>query len=428
MTTFVLVAGLATVAALAWVLWPLVRRHDAAPAPAAREATNLAILRAQLAELEAEHARGAMSDAVYAEAKAELERRALEDVAPDEAAPAAAPARGTGGIHVVASAIALALGVPLAAIVIYAQLGSPEALSLRADGRGDAAGGAQVTQEQVEQMVAQLAERMKNEPDNAAGWAMLGRSYYAMQRYDDAVRAYEALVKLLPQDPDALADYADALAMARGRKLAGEPMELVKKALAANPNHMKSLAMAGSDAFERGDFAGAVDYWTRLRRQLPDDVQVARNIDGSIAEARARLAAAGGAGGTAGSESKGAKGDTQAAAARSISGRVALAPELASRAQAGDTVFIVARAAQGSRMPLAVRRLQVKDLPADFTLDDSMAMTPAMRLSSARDVVIVARVSKSGAATPAAGDLEGTSAPVQLGARDVSVTIDRVLP
>jgi cytochrome c-type biogenesis protein CcmH len=461
-TAFILVATLATAVALAAVLWPLLRRAPAAPATE-RDAVNLALLKAQLAELEAERARGGIGDTMYAEAKAELERRALDDVAADtgEAATATATstdtAAATGGAPatrgaVRATAFALAIVVPLAAALIYAQLGTPGVLTGAIDvaqpaspDSPDGAGQPQITREQIDQMVAQLAERLQREPGDAEGWVMLGRSYYVLQRYDDAVRAYAALAKLRPQDPDVLADHADALAMARGRKLDGEPMKLVRQALALNPRHMKSLAMAGSDAFERGDYKAAVDYWTRLKTELPPDVQVAQNLDASINEARTRAGgapAAAPAPGGAAPQSAGRAADTGKAAdaaaskappqagsgAASVGGRVALAPELRARTQPGDTVFVVARAAQGPRMPLAVVRLQVKDLPANFTLDDSMAMTPAMKLSNFADVVVVARVSKSGAATPAAGDLEGLSPAVRLGARDVAVTIDRVLP
>lgn len=450
MTLFVVLAALATAVALAAVLWPLLRRPRAATA-AGRDATNLAILKSQLAELESEHARGAIGETMYAEARSELERRALEDVAGDPGTATTQEATAPSRRHVHATAISLAVVVPLAAALIYLQLGTPGVLSGQAgqiaqgdvaspgQASGEAGGQPQITREQVEQMVAQLAERMKNEPGNAEGWAMLGRSYYMLQRYDDAVRAYAALAKLRPQDADALADHADALAMARGRKLAGEPLALVQKALALNPRHMKSLAMAGSEAFERADYGAAVDYWTRLRSELPPDVEVARNIEASINEARARAGgtpapgpAAPGPAARTDDKAAGKPGPVaeakKEAAGTSIGGRVTLAPALRQITQPTDTVFVVARAAQGPRMPLAVVRLQVKDLPANFVLDDSMAMTPAMKLSAFADVIVVARVSKSGAATPASGDLEGLSPAVKVGARDVAVTIDRVLP
>ena len=112
-----------------------------------------------------------------------------------------------------------------------------------------------------------------------------------------------------------------------------------------------------------------------------------------------------------------------AAAASGIRGRVSLAPALQGRTQPDDTVFVFARPANGSRMPLAILRLQVKDLPASFTLDDSLAMSPAARLSAAGAVVVGARISKSGQALPQPGDLEGLIGPVPVGSAGLNLVI-----
>jgi cytochrome c-type biogenesis protein CcmH len=111
-----------------------------------------------------------------------------------------------------------------------------------------------------------------------------------------------------------------------------------------------------------------------------------------------------------------------------ISGTVRLAPALAAKAAPNDVVYVFARAAEGPKMPLAILRLTVKDLPASFSLDDSMAMTPAMKISAFPDVVAGARISKSGSAAPSAGDLEGLSKPLKPGTTGVAVVIDTVLP
>lgn len=112
----------------------------------------------------------------------------------------------------------------------------------------------------------------------------------------------------------------------------------------------------------------------------------------------------------------------------SISGKVSLAPKVAAKASPTDTVLIFARAAEGPRMPLAILQTQVKDLPMEFTLTDSMAMMHSMSLSNFDKVRVVARVSKSGSAMPASGDLEGTSKVVKPGSTGVQVVVDAVLP
>ncbi|MFN3565106.1 MAG: c-type cytochrome biogenesis protein CcmI [Burkholderiaceae bacterium] len=423
MTTFVFIAAILVAVGLAWLLPPLLRREPSTLA-IERAAANLGILKDQLAELEAERARGAVSAEQYAEARAELERRVLEDVAaPPEPAPAGAARSGR------ATAVVIALVVPIAAGLIYWQRGDFAAFDpalQQAMGEGSPH---DMAPAEVERIVGKLAERLKQEPDNAEGWLTLARTYYVMRRFSEAVQAYETLVKLVPDDPGVLADYADALAMARGRKISGEPMTLVKKALAIDPNQWKALAMAGTEAFDRKDYKTAVEYWERLRNAVPAESEIAKSIAGSIAEARelgglkqAPVAAAPQPAAPA------AKPPAAASAAGSVAGSVDLAPALKAKARPDDVVFIFARAAEGPRMPLAIVKVQVKDLPVNFVLDDAMAMSPNFKLSSFPEVVVGARVSKTGGAMPASGDLEGLSKPVKVGARGIAVTIDRIVP
>lgn len=424
MTTFIFIAAILVAVGLAWLLPPLLRRDRGALA-VERAAANLGILKDQLAELEAERARGALSDEQYAETKAELERRVLDEVAAESAAaPVAASRSGR------ATALAIALVVPIAAGLIYWQRGDLAAFDpalQQAMGEGSPHN---MAPGEVERIVEQLAERLKREPDNANGWVTLARTYYVMRRFPEAVQAYEQLVRLVPDDANVLADYADALAMARGRTIAGEPLALVKKALALDPNQWKALAMAGTEAFDRKDYKTAVDYWERLRSAVPAESEIAKSIAASIAEARElgglKPAPVAAAPQTAAPAAKSPA--TGVPAASSVAGSVDLAPALKAKTQPDDVVYIFARPVHGPRMPLAIVKLQVKDLPANFVLDDAMAMSPNFKLSGFAEVVVGARVSKSGAANPRSGDLEGLSKPVKVGARGVSVTIDNVVP
>jgi len=420
-TTFVLVAALLVAVALAWLLPPLVRR-EAGARTRDRVQMNLGLLRDQLTDLDTDRARDVLSAEQYAESKAELERRVLEETETEARAAAAAP---TGGR---VAAVLVAAVVPVAAVLLYLALGDPSALDLQSR-IAAVEHTKQPTQQDIETMLTRLAERLEKEPENADGWAMLARSYYVLQRYPDAVRAYERLVKLVPQEPSVLVDYADALAMRDGRKISGRPLELVQLALKLDPTQAKALAMAGTEAFDRKDYRGAVEYWEKLSAQIPADSEMGKNILGSIAEARAR----GGLGdvppvATAQTAPKAPPAPPAPTAAASVQGTVRLDPAVAARAAPSDTVFVFARASEGPRMPLAVFKLQAKDLPAKFTLDDSLAMAPQFRLSNFKNVLVNARVSKSGSANPSAGDLEGKGVAVGLGARDVVVTIDRVVP
>jgi len=415
MTLFLLIAVVMAAIALAWVLPVLLRRRDTAVLVQTR-ASNLAILKDQLAELEQDVAAGTLPQAQYQQAREDLERRAYEEarepVAPVAVVPA--PARRT--------AIMLAALLPVCAAALYWQFGTPEGLAPAAEVHG----GSKVTPQEVEAMVAKLAARMQQSPDDGNGWALLARSYLVMQRHADAVAAYERAVALIKDDADLLADYADALAMTQGRRIEGKPLKVVERALKIDPLQWKALAMAGSAAFERKDFKTAVAYWEKLQSRAEPGSDFAREVAANIDEAR-QLGGLKIAASVAPPVKADAK-STAGAAGATVDGIVAMSREIAAKAAPTDTVFVFARAAEGPRMPLAVMRFQVKDLPAKFHLDDSMAMSPAAKLSNHPDVVIGARVSKSANATPQAGDLQGASKPVKVGATGVAVLIDQVVP
>jgi len=274
----------------------------------------------------------------------------------------------------------------------------------------------QAARQQIEAMIDKLAQRLKDKPDDATGWLMLGRSYTVLGRTDEAVAAYEKASALRGNDATTLADYASALMTKNGDRATPQSEALVTRALAAEPTHLKALALAGMTAFERADYATAVRHWEKMAERLPPDSPDAPRLQASLDEARRR-------GGLAAPAPTVAAASGPAIVGASITGTVTLAPALAARASPTDSVFIFARAAQGSRMPLAVLRAQVKDLPMHYKLDDSMAMAPNAKLSGAAQVIVGARISKSGNAIPQPGDLAGESAPVAPGATGVAITI-----
>jgi len=420
MTLFWIAAATLVVASLAALARPLLRGGHP-HAGDATQASNVRILREQLAELDAELAAGALAADQHAAARAEIERRVLEETRDAEVALAARPGRG--------AALTLAVVLPLAAVLLYLALGNRTALDpvlARAP--------SQATPQDVEVLVERLAQRMREQPGDPDGWALLGRSYAAMGRFEPARDAYAQAVALSPDDASLLADYADALAMTQERGLLGEPERLVQRALRADPDHVKALALAGTAAMQRGDAAAAVRHWERAKSLAPPDSPFASGLEEGLRQARAAAAPASQAGaaeeavgGGAGREPGPASAPAEAAGREAGAGlrvRVALAGDLAGRVRPQDTVFVFARPVEGPRMPLAVARLRVADLPAELTLDDSSAMSPQMRLSAFERVVVVARVSRSGDVDPQPGDLEGQSGAVaSRGA--VALAIDR---
>ncbi len=396
--------------ALAWVLWPLLR--PTASLAVEHTAANVTIFKDQFADLDADLARGTLSAEQHAESRRELERRLLDEARGPESV------RSERRPHRV-YAVIVALVAPIAAAALYWQIGTPGALSSQAAVAQDAN---QPSQEQIDAMIAKVKQRLEKEPDNVEGWTILARTHYTLGNFQDAAVAYAALTALVPYDADLLADYADALAMSQGKSFAGKPMELVQLALKIDPTQWKALAMAGSEAFERKDYKAAADFWQRLQDSAPADSPIRERVQASIDEARSLAGippvAQSQKGGPAGGVSD----------ARSVSGTVTLSPALAAKVKPDDSVFVFARPADGSRMPVAVVRARVSELPLRFTLDDSRAMAPTSKISALSEVIVNARVSRSGNAIPASGDLEGATEKVKVGTQGMSVVIDRAIP
>ena len=410
MIVFWLVAGaLVTIAILALVL-PLLGRGGSSK-PVAGSEVNLSVYRDQLRELEADRAAGTLDDVQYQNARTDLEARVLEDSSVTEESPRLAASAKWSRTSIV-TAVTM---VPLLAISLYFLLGTPAGLESKIPTAAvDEAHPA--TPEQFEAMVTWLAERLKAEPDNADGWVMLARSYVALNRYQDASIAYSRAVALQPNNAFVLADYADILAMLK-QTLQGEPEKMIQRALQVDPVNLKALSLAGSAAFERKDYQGAISSWQKILGLIPADSPVVSSINASIAEARG-LAAHPPAGSVASTAAP------SKAVGESVSGTISLDPALKTQVAETDTVFVFARAVEGGRKPpLAVLRKTVKDLPLVFTLDDSMAMVPGLNLSSEAKVIIGARISKSGKIVSNSGDLEGLSKPVSNNQKGVAIVI-----
>jgi cytochrome c-type biogenesis protein CcmH len=411
MIAFWVVAALLVAGALLFLLPPLFSKRSG-PAPEA--ALRLPFYRAQLAELNADFEQRNITQTQFEETKRELERRVLEEYRPDGPAPATVQHRTW------LAPLIVALAVPLAAIPLYLRLGTPQLLAQRPE--EPPVKMEDMTERQFVFMVQKLASSLRAKPNDARGWAMLGRSYQALGRLTDAAEAYGRAAVLVPENADLLAEYAGALAAAKNNDLSGRPSELIEQALKIDPKSQRALALAGAAAYERKDLQAAVGYWKRLRELLPADEEFAKQVEQSIVAARAQLEGKTlGAGGPA-------VNDSAAKADANVAGTVTLSDALKSKAAPEDQVFIFARAVNGPRMPLAVLRATAKELPKSFSLDDSMAMAPAMKLSRFPEVVVEARISKSGNAQPKSGDLEGSSGTVKLGANHLNIVIDRVVP
>lgn len=401
--------------ALAFVLVPLLRPR--APTGPTSAQANLDVLRSQRRELDADVANGTLPAAARDEALAELQERAAEDLSGDDSAHVA-PRKPW------AVAASVALAMPALAFGLYLKLGQPAA----ADPAVLAAAKAPADDRQVVELVETLARKVRERPDDARGWMLLARSMRAIGRFKESADAYAHLAKLTPGDAGMLADYADALAMAQGRSLAGKPYQLAQEALKIDPDQPKALALAGTAALDAGDFAVAVRHWEHLVATLPADSPDRPQVQQVIAEVRERAAQAGKPLPKASAVAATAPAPQASNAAGRITGSVMAAADIAARIKGDETLFVFARAEGGSRMPLAIVRASARELPLRFTLDDSQAMTPTSKLSGAAAVRIEARVSRSGTAQPQAGDLTGSSGVVKPGATDIRIVLDKVVP
>jgi len=437
------VAGIFIVVALLFVIPVLLRsKRNESQEQIERQAANITIYRDQLAELERDLRDDTLSREQYGSSKQELQKRMLQDVSENgESVTHLVPTSR----HGVVAGIIVTLVIPLAAIYLYLVIGDtrgllPQSQLANATQFSQNGAGGEEGHIDISSMVESLAARLRENPEDIEGWVMLGRSYAIMERFDDASATYAKLVQMVPDNPQFLSDYADMLAMINNGSLLGKPAEMITRALAIDPNFPKALALAGTLEFEQDKFDQAVAYWERLLSAIPADSRLHKSVSDSIVQAKS-LAMRGkgesapvqlaqnsnvGTDATAGSSS--AEKQEISAGVPSISGSVTLDPSLADKVSPDDTLFVFARASQGPKMPLAILRLNARDIPVSFKLDDNMAMTPAMKLSSFPEVVVGARISKTGQAIPASGDLEGHSDPVKIGDGEVSITIDHVVP
>ena len=417
MTTFWILCALLLAVAVLFVVLPL-WRSSVKQNHVLRDAANLEVFRDQIAEMDADLSNGLLTPELHEQGKRELQARLLEEVNTTDNAAGALVRNPHKTL-----AIALAVLLPLMAVGLYWKIGNQDALLPQVD-HASAGGFGTVNSEAA---LKELENRVAQNPQDTDSFVMLARAYAEQQRFVDAVKAYSKLTQMIPNDAQLWADFADALAMTNGQNLAGHPTMLVNKALSIDPKNPKALALAGSAAMGRGDFAAAVKYWEDLLKLLPANSDDSKMISDGILQARAAMAQAKGDKTVSGQKTGGEEKQTIAAGQEGIAGTITLSDAMKAKASPNDTVFVLARAKEGPPMPLAVIRKQVKDLPLQFTLDDSMAMAPQMKLSNFDKVVLIARVSKSGDPMPHPGDLQGMSATIKPGSQGVKLDIDTLV-
>jgi cytochrome c-type biogenesis protein CcmH len=450
MIIFWILAGILLALSLVFVLAPLVRPTPPDTAPG-QDRLNLEVFQQRLKELDADLEAGFLDQAQYDAARRDLERELLYDL---DGAETAEAARSSSALSRWALALVLTIIVPAATVLAYLELGRTDLIDQRQAAAMSDSPNAEAAS--LEELVQQLETRLEQEPANIDGWMMLSRTYLAMGRLNAGAKAMERAYALAPNEVEIKIAYAEVLGLADPNKsLLGRPAELIAEALVLEPTNSNARWFSGLVAFQRGQYQAARTAWQSILDELDPASEEAGNLRQMMDEAKRRAGVPAETASVTPSESGETTAPETAAAASATSQTdttttetpvqtpepaaaasqarltvaVSLDPSLLDRISPEHTVFVFARAVQGPPMPLAVQRLQVKDLPATVTLDDSQAMNPALRLSAFEQVQVGARISMSGQATPQPGDLFGESGPVQRDAEtDVQIRIDQVRP
>ncbi|WP_313645057.1 c-type cytochrome biogenesis protein CcmI [Pseudomonas sp.] len=377
MTEFWLSAGLLLLAALGFLLIPILRGRRQQQEED-RTALNVALYQERVAELTAQQAAGVLDPVQLASGRDEAARELLADT--ENAEPSRQGHLGK------ALPLLAALLVPLAALGLYVHFGAADKVALTQEFAA--------APKSLEEMTTRLERAVQAQPDSAEGLYFLGRAYMAEQRPADAARTYERAVALAGRQPELLGQWAQALYFAADKQWSPQLQALTDEALRADANEVTSLGLRGIAAFEGERYQEAIDYWNRLLAQLPAGDASRAALQGGIDRAAQRLG----------------NGGSQATAPVRLTVQVALAPALKDKVKPDDSVFIFARASNGPPMPLAARRVTVAQLPIEVALTDADAMLAQMKLSQFAEVQLVARVSRAG--QPTHGEWIGQGAPV----------------
>lgn len=384
-SVFLLFVGVLIVIAFLFILPPLWRKQSDLNVDL--DQRNVKIAQHRLAELKENLRSGGLNQTQYDEQLADLEQALSDDL--DIQSKVNLVSKQSHWIIYV-----LVIVMPLLAGTLYWSLGNFQAVSHSAEMAIDPD---VIKVAQINKMVNGLAEKLKNNPDDAQGWLMLGRSYNVLEQHALALDAFANAYRLLGDQTEILLLYADALGYVNDRNLTGKPSELISKALALEPENMKALWLAGMAKAQQGDADTAMKLWKKLEALLPPGSEYQQEIQSLLAQLKSETA-------TVATQPE----TVATTSSVSIAVQVSLAPELIESAAATDTVFVYAQALSGPKMPLAIARKQVSDLPITVSLNDTMAMMPTMKLSNFSEVKLLARVSKSGNAMAQAGDLIGS--------------------
>lgn len=414
--------ALLSVIALGFVFWPLIRygkqpNGQSSEVVADRLAENVRLFHEHIAELELQLASGRIDQGQFDQLKVEQERSLLDDEADIRAAQ---QSRTLGAGFKTLGVIALL--VVAGSWALYQQLGSSadveirlaQELKLELD-NGDYQAGRNPDPARARELVRLLEARLESDPEQLQYWFLLARMQMDLNNFNQAVKSYEQVLQRDSKSSMVMAELAQAMFLRDGNQMSQPIIDLVDKVLKAEPDNTMALGLAGINAFSKKDYVNAIKYWEHTVRLTGENSPGSQALMSGIEHAATLYFAEGGTEATL----------AAARAGRQLSINVSLADGV--EASPEQIVFVYARTWQGAKMPLAIARVPVSELPKRVTLTEEMAMTPAMSLGSVDNVEVVARISQDGTAAAKAGDWQGSFGPVDMTSvpADLSITIDQ---
>lgn len=401
------------------ILWPLFRGwrdHKKQLRQDARSDYRDAVIKDRENELAETHALGEISETEFKSLKKDLEKTIS---AQTSAAKEPAYHAITFGNRSRLTLLVICALVPLGAYLMYSNLGAKE--DWRIAQISDALEQDQnASREDYLALIGQVKSRLDDKPSNEHLLFMLGKLSSRIGDYEESVQAYRSLKEEFPESPVVVAELAQALFSRAGNIITPEVRENTELALSLDPELPTALGFAGIDAFQNGRYQEAIDHWQRAVKQLNPSSVSSQFLSQGIARAKVALDKAGS------SRSESGEGSTPGASVR-----VAISlGESVTDLSGEETVFVYARAWQGAKIPLAIQRFAVTELPKTLTLDRTMAMADGMDITTSSQLEVVARVSKAGTATPQPGDWTASFGPVILvdGVASVELEIANQLP
>jgi cytochrome c-type biogenesis protein CcmH len=384
--------------AAGFIIYPLLRKPSQ-QVPTIPVSTNVVLFNERLSELDNQLADGDLSDTQYGDLVAEQQRLLLVD---EPQRPQPKVSKGLG-VWLLLTGLLL---MPLLAFSLYQMLGASDDVAITQLLEKRASQSPSTNDLLVKQQLKdKISRRLLSQTDNLYYLLILARLHMEDGDFQQASVSYQNAVQITPNDAELLAEYAQAVYFRDGNKFEGDAGAALDNALALDPNNMTAQGLQGIRSFELGDYQQAIVSWQTALRAIHPDTPQAQALQSGIARARSQLGEA----------------------LPSVKVQVTISPELAISPEM--VVYVYAREWQGMPMPLAVAKLQAADLPATVTLDDTMAMPGGKLLSSVETIEVVARLSVSGSATPAEGDLEGSTGALKIAEHTeiVAVVIDHKL-